>query len=104
PAPGGASRGERRAEPWAPAREAARRMRISRLDKSQVDAESGALYDHYLQVRGNVPNMFRTVAHRPQILRTLVAHFRAVMETGTVPVKLKELVIVRTSQMNTCEY
>ena len=39
-------------------------MRISRLDKSQVDAESGALYDHYLKVRGNVPNMFRTVAHR----------------------------------------
>jgi alkylhydroperoxidase family enzyme len=79
-------------------------MRISRLDKSQVDAESGAIYDHYLQVRGNVPNMFRTVAHRPQILRTLIAHFRAIMETGTVPAKLKELLTVRVSQMNTCEY
>jgi alkylhydroperoxidase family enzyme len=31
-------------------------------------------------------------------------HFRAVMETGTVPVKLKELVIVRTSQINGCKY
>jgi alkylhydroperoxidase family enzyme len=79
-------------------------MRISRLDKSQVDAESGAIYDHYLKARGNVPNMFRTVAHRPEILRTLVAHFRAIMETGTVPAKLKELVVVRTSQMNDCEY
>lgn len=79
-------------------------MRISRLDKSQVDGESSAIYEHYLKVRGNVPNMFRTVAHRPEILHTLVAHFRAVMETGTVPVKLKELVIVRTSQMNDCEY
>ncbi|HEV2021692.1 MAG TPA: carboxymuconolactone decarboxylase family protein [Terriglobales bacterium] len=79
-------------------------MRISRLDKSQVDADSGAIYDHYLKARGNVPNMFRTVAHRPEILRTLVAHFRAVMESGTVPAKLKELVIVRTSQMNDCEY
>ena len=79
-------------------------MRISRLDKSQVDTESGAIYDHYLKVRGNVPNMFRTVAHRPEILRTLIAHFRAIMETGTVPAKLKELVIVRTSQMNDCEY
>ncbi len=79
-------------------------MRISRLDKSQVDAESGAIYDHYLKARGNVPNMFRTVAHRPEILRTLIAHFRAIMETGTVPAKLKELVIVRTSQMNDCEY
>ena len=79
-------------------------MRISRLDKSQVDAESGAIYDHYLKARGNVPNMFRTVAHRPEILRTLIAHFRAIMETGTVPAKLKELVVVRTSQMNDCEY
>jgi len=48
--------------------------------------------------------MFRTVAHRPEILRTLIAHFRAVMETGTLSVKLKELVIVRTSQINRCEY
>ena len=79
-------------------------MRISRLDKSQLDAESGALYEHYLKARGNVPNMFRTVAHRPEILRTLVAHVRAIMETGTLPAKLKELVIVRTSQLNTCEY
>jgi AhpD family alkylhydroperoxidase len=26
------------------------------------------------------------------------------METGTVPIKLKELVIVRTTQINRCEY
>ncbi len=78
--------------------------RISRLDKSQVDAGTGAIFDVYLKERGNVPNMFRTVAHRPEILRTLIAHFRAVMNTGTVPAKLKELVIVRTSQINRCEY
>ena len=57
-----------------------------------------------MKARGNVPNMFRTVAHRPEIMKTMVAHFRAVMETGTVPVKLKELLIVRTSQINRCEY
>ncbi len=48
--------------------------------------------------------MFRTVAHRPEIFRTLIAHFRAIMTTGTVPAKLKELAIVRTSQINRCEY
>lgn len=79
-------------------------MRIERLDKSQVDPETGKIYDHFMQQRGNVPNMFRTVAHRPEILRTLIAHFRAIMETGTVSAKLKELVIVRTSQINRCEY
>jgi len=79
-------------------------MRITRLEKSQVDANTGAIYDHFLKERGNVPNMFRTVAHRPEILRTMIAHFRAVMETGTVGAKLKELVILRTSQLNRCEY
>ena len=78
--------------------------RISRLDRSAVDPDVGAIYDHFTKVRGNVPNMFRTVAHRPEILKTMIAHFRAVMETGTVPARLKELVIVRTSQINRCEY
>ena len=79
-------------------------MRITRLDKSQVDTDSQAIYEHYLKARGNVPNMFRTVAHRPEILKTLIAHFRAVMETGVVEVKLKELLTVRVSQINHCEY
>ena len=78
--------------------------RIARLEKDQVDAEIGKIYDGYLKERGNVPNMFRTVAHRPEIFRTLIAHFRAVMNTGTLSGKLKELVIVRTSQINHCEY
>ena len=78
--------------------------RISRLDRAQLSEEVVPLYDHFMHARGNFPNMFRTVAHRPEILRTMVAHFRAVMETGTVPAKLKELLIVRTSQINGCAY
>ncbi len=78
--------------------------RIPRLQREQVDAETGAVYDSVQAERGRVPNMFRTVAHRPEILRTLVAHWRAVLKSGTVPYKLKELVIVRTSQINGCDY
>lgn len=79
-------------------------MRISRLDRSTVDEKTAEIFDHYQKMRGNVPNMFRTMAHRPEIMRSMIAHFRAVMETGTVTAKLKELVIVRTSQINNCEY
>jgi len=79
-------------------------MRIRRLDRDEVDSQSQAIFDHFLHERGNVPNMFRTVAHRPEILRTMIAHFRAIMETGTISKKLKELVIVRTSQINQCDY
>jgi len=78
--------------------------RINRLDKDQVDKETAKIYEVYIAERGKVPNMFRTVAHRPEIFRTMIAHFRAIMSTGTVPAKLKELVIVRTSQINRCEY
>jgi len=78
--------------------------RIPKLDRTQVDEPTQHIFDHFLHERGNIPNMFRTVAHRPEILRTLIAHFRAIMETGTISKKLKELVIVRTSQINRCEY
>ena len=79
-------------------------MRIRRLDRGEVDSPTGEIFDKYLQERGNVPNMFRTVAHRPEYLRTMIAHFRTVMNTGTVPTKLKELCVVRVSQINHCDY
>jgi len=79
-------------------------MRITRLDKSSVDEKTGEIFETYLKERGNVPNMFRTVAHRPEFLRTMIAHFRTVMNTGTVPTKMKELLTVRVSQINHCEY
>jgi len=78
--------------------------RISRLRRNEVTAETGEIYDRYMRQRGNVPNMFRTVAHRPEIFETMIAHFEAVLNTGTLPLKLKELVIVRTSQLNRCDY
>jgi uncharacterized peroxidase-related enzyme len=78
--------------------------RIPTIPYEQADPAAQEIFDHYKKERGNVPNMFRTVAYRPEILRTMIAHFRAVMESGTVGVKLKELVIVRTSQLNRCDY
>ncbi len=62
------------------------------------------IFETYLKERGNVPNMFRTVALRPGHLRTLIAHFRAVMNEGTVPPVLKELLWVRISHLNRCRY
>ncbi len=78
--------------------------RISRLDRSQVDAQVQAIFDAFLKERGNIPNMFRTVAHRPLILKTMIDHFKTVMGTGTIGLKLKELLFVRVSQINHCEY
>ena len=78
--------------------------RIQRLARNQVSAQSAAIYDRYLRERGNVPNFFRTMANRPAIFETMIAHFEAILTTGSLTTALKELVIVRTSQLNHCEY
>jgi len=78
--------------------------RISRLERSSVTPEIATLYDKVFAQRGNVPNMFRVMAHRPEIFATMQAHFGAVLNTGTVSTKLKELIIVRTSQVNETPY
>jgi uncharacterized peroxidase-related enzyme len=78
--------------------------RISRLTRDEVPAAAVTIYDRYLRDRGNVPNMFRTMAHRPEIFETIIAHMEAVLNTGTLPKALKELVIVRTSQLNRTPY
>lgn len=78
--------------------------RISRLTREEVPPAAVNIYDRYLRQRGNVPNMFRTMAHRPEIFETIIAHMEAVLNTGTLPKALKELVIVRTSQLNRTPY
>lgn len=78
--------------------------RISRISRDAVQGSARDIYDRVLADRGNVPNMFRTLAHRPAIFETIIAHMEAVLKTGTLPMALKELVIVRTSQLNRTPY
>ena len=78
--------------------------RLSKLSSDQAGATSREVFDHFLRERGNVPNMFRTAAHRPEIMKTMTQHFMTVMTTGTVPRKLKEMVSVRVSHLNRCQY
>ncbi len=62
------------------------------------------IYDKYLQERGNVPNAFKPWAQIPNYLTTLIAHYRAVMFTGNLPFKLKELLVVKVSLTNNSNY
>ncbi|HEY8056132.1 MAG TPA: carboxymuconolactone decarboxylase family protein [Terriglobales bacterium] len=79
-------------------------MRISRIKTEETAPEVRPLLEEAYRLRGNVPNMFRSMAHAPRILRTMLDHFRAVMADGEVGTKLKELMAVRVSQINLCDY
>ena len=78
--------------------------RIRPLNSGDVDPETQAIFARYRRERGNIPNMFRTMAHRPEIASTADAHLQAVFHTGTVPLRLKEMLAVRVSQINDCAY
>jgi alkylhydroperoxidase family enzyme len=78
--------------------------RVPRLATGDVDDSVKPTFDAFVKERGVVPNLFRVAAHRPEILRTLRDHMAAVMGAGEVPVLLKELLSVRVSQINGCEY
>jgi len=78
--------------------------RITRVDPAQADPSLRESFDEFIRVRGKVPNLFRITGQRPAIGRTLAAHLRAVMDEGEVPTALKELLAVRVSQVNACEY
>jgi len=78
--------------------------RITPLKPEEATPEVRPIFEAYLKERGNIPNMFRTVALRPAHLRTMIGHFRTVMNEGTVPPLLKELLWIRISHLNRCRY
>ena len=78
--------------------------RLARLGPEDVPGKVRAIFDAFLRERGNIPNLYRVAGHRPPIAETLFAHQRAVMGPGEVDMLLKELLSVRVSQINACEY
>jgi alkylhydroperoxidase family enzyme len=78
--------------------------RVRRVDVSEATGDTRETFETYQRERGNVPNMFRTMAHRPEILQTMIRHFRAVLAPGSVGLRLKELIAVAVSGLNGCEY
>ena len=77
---------------------------IKPVEIDKADGEAKVIFEDFMRERGNIPNMFRTLAHRPEILKTAFDHFRTVLNTGSLDLRLKELVAVRVSQINDCAY
>jgi alkylhydroperoxidase family enzyme len=78
--------------------------RIRPLEPHEVDDGTKEIFDAFMKQRGNIPNMFRTLAYRPEYLKTAIAHFRTILGVGTVDLRIKEMLVVRVSQINDCDY
>ena len=78
--------------------------RISLVGRSAAAGAAREAFERKISERGNIPNMYRVFAHRPWLLTTMDAHFAAVMGSGTVPLKLKEMLALQTSLENESRY
>ena len=78
--------------------------RLPMLETADVPESTRPVFETFVRQRGKVPNLFRVAAHSPRIVETLAAHMAAVMGAGAVPVLLKELLSVRVSHINLCDY
>lgn len=78
--------------------------RVSRLDLEGNEPAVQTVFDRFRKERGNVPNMFRVVGHREEHLATMIRHFGTVMRRGSVAPALKEMLSVRVSAVNGCDY
>jgi alkylhydroperoxidase family enzyme len=78
--------------------------RIPLLERDQAPPEIGAIYDVLLAQRGAVPNMFKTLAHTPDLAKGIAAFLKPLLGDGALPGWYKELVATRVALLHKCDY
>ena len=78
--------------------------RVTLLEREAVTPEAAALYDALLAQRGVVPNMFKVLAHAPEIAKGVAGFLKPLLSDGVLSGWYKELVAVRISTLHESEY
>lgn len=78
--------------------------RILPLQESEVSEDVRRLYEEINSRFGMVPNLFKTIAHKPDALATLYPFATTLLSDNSLSAKIKELAILSTSKINKCHY
>jgi len=78
--------------------------RLKTLNKNEVPETVQEIFAEIESGFGSVPNLFKTYAHYPPLLRANWEKMKATIETGKLPAKLKQTIALLVSQDNTTEY
>lgn len=79
-------------------------MKIEPLERNQWAESIRSTYDALEKKVGSVINIFKVMAHKPNVLGPFLDFYKQVWEPGALSPKFKELAYLRTSVMNGCEY
>jgi hypothetical protein len=81
--------------------------RISQNALENAEGEVAKLYQAVDGMLGRVPNSYKVLSHSPLVAKMLLP-FNAVLQregAGSVlTTKIKEMVVIKTSQVNGCAY
>ena len=81
-------------------------VRVPIIQESKATGATKALYDDVEQMFGLsfVPDVFKLLSTRPDLLRPMVDQYRAMFHRGVLPRDIKELVATVVSVTNSCHY
>lgn len=78
--------------------------RIRSLEKEQIAEELKPVYEEIEKTFGRIPNIFKTYAHFPPLLKANWEKLKAVMFGGSLRRELKEAIALVVSDANACQY
>ena len=78
--------------------------RISILEKDEISKDVQEIYAEIEDAFGKIPNLFKTYAHFPPLLKANWNKVRAIMMQGNLRRKTKEAIALLVSKDNSCAY
>jgi len=81
-------------------------VRVPLVEEADATGRLAELYDDVRQATDLpfVPDMFRLVSTRPDLLEAVVAGYKAVFGDGVIPRAMRELICAWTARVNECPY
>ena len=79
-------------------------MKIEPLEKEHAAETVRPIYEGMEKKAGRVINMYKVMAHKPNVLAPFLEFYKQVWAPGALDAKIKELAYLRTSLMNGCTY
>jgi uncharacterized peroxidase-related enzyme len=77
--------------------------RIKAIDPKKAEGKTGELLDAVQEKLGMVPNIMRTMANSPAVLKAYLG-FSSALEEGSLPAKLRQQLALTVSEANGCAY
>ncbi len=81
--------------------------RIKMIDGDEAQGEVRVLFDAVTAMLGRVPNSYRVLARIPLVSKLLLPFNASMQREGAgslLTSKIKEMVIIKTSHINECNY